>query len=201
MPSIPRAILERCQLLKEGSVLGPKEFLHLGSRAAVDQAFSRLAKDGRLLRVARGTYVSPAQKKGTSKAPSVESVTQSIAAQGKQAIALSGSVTANKFGLSQSAPTQRTYLTTGPSRQIVIGEHQVALEHAPYWQLALGSSPAGDALRALAWLGKEQSDSAATELRDQLPRGEWEALMSARASLPCWMATALGKASIREAMR
>lgn len=46
MPSIPQAIVERCRSLAEGVVLAPKEFLHLGSRSAVDQAFSALRGQG-----------------------------------------------------------------------------------------------------------------------------------------------------------
>ena len=53
MASLPESILLHAQSLPEGGVLSPKEFLHLGTRAAVDQALSRLTKEGRLLRVAR----------------------------------------------------------------------------------------------------------------------------------------------------
>ena len=59
MSSLPQSILSHAQSLPEGGVVSPKEFLHLGSRAAVDQALSRLTKEGKLLRVARGTYVTP----------------------------------------------------------------------------------------------------------------------------------------------
>ena len=52
MNTLPKTILQQARCLPEGGVLSPKEFLHLGSRSAVDQAFSRLAKTGKLLRVA-----------------------------------------------------------------------------------------------------------------------------------------------------
>ncbi|MGU1856449.1 DUF6088 family protein [Pseudomonas aeruginosa] len=65
MRSLPKAILERSQTLTEGGVLTPKEFLHLGSRAAVDQAFCRLVKIGRLLRIARGIYSPPVRVRET----------------------------------------------------------------------------------------------------------------------------------------
>ena len=52
MNTLPETILRRARSFREGGVLSPKEFLHLGSRAAVDQAFSRLTKAGKLLRVA-----------------------------------------------------------------------------------------------------------------------------------------------------
>ena len=40
-------------------VCTPKDFLDLGSRYAVDQALSRLAKAGRLRRVSHGLYAAP----------------------------------------------------------------------------------------------------------------------------------------------
>lgn len=57
--SLPGRIVQHAMKLPEGGVLSPREFLHLGSRAAVDQAFSRLVKAGRLLRVTRGGYTLP----------------------------------------------------------------------------------------------------------------------------------------------
>nr|WP_255369603.1 DUF6088 family protein [Nitrosovibrio sp. Nv17] len=69
MNTLPETILQQAQSLSEGSVLSPKEFLHLGSRSAVDQAFSRLAKAGTLLRIARGTYAAPVSNQFGSRAP------------------------------------------------------------------------------------------------------------------------------------
>lgn len=49
MSTLPESIHLHAQTLAEGGVLSPKEFLHLGSRAAIDQALSRLTKEGRLI--------------------------------------------------------------------------------------------------------------------------------------------------------
>jgi len=47
MKTLPETILRHARSLPEGGILSPKEFLHLGSRAAVDQVFSRLTKEGK----------------------------------------------------------------------------------------------------------------------------------------------------------
>jgi hypothetical protein len=44
MVTLPEFILLHAKSLPEGGVLSPKEFLHMGSRDAVDQALSRLTK-------------------------------------------------------------------------------------------------------------------------------------------------------------
>lgn len=201
MPSLPSVILAHAKSLKEGGVVAPKQFLHLGSRAAVDQAFSRLAKSGQLLRVARGTYASTKQLNAHNKAPSTKSVAYSVAAQGKHAIATSGAGAAKALGLIREVIAQDTYLTTGRSKQLSIGQQKVQLEHAPYWMFSLGSTPAGDAVRAMAWFGEARATKVAKKLFSRLPEREWEALASVRASLPSWMACAIGRASLQSELR
>ncbi|HHH9110731.1 hypothetical protein EFK68_03300 [Pseudomonas aeruginosa] len=196
MRSLPKAILECSQTLAEGGVLAPKEFLHLGSRAAVDQAFCRLVKSGQLLRVARGTYCVPVREQENLRAPSTESVVKAMAEQGKQIVVLSGAHAARSLGLTRATHGPEEYLTTGRGKQLDIGGQNVVLKHAPYWMLSLGSTPAGNALRAIAWLGEAQADRASRALRKTLAKDQWGSLAAVRASLPSWMATAIGKASV-----
>jgi hypothetical protein len=59
MQTLVRQILKHATGLPEGTPLVAKELLHLGSRAAVDQALSRLVQRGAFLRAGRGIYVLP----------------------------------------------------------------------------------------------------------------------------------------------
>ncbi len=51
--------------------MSARELLHLGERAAVDQALSRLVRPGELLRVRRGLFASPVKTRFGNRAPSV----------------------------------------------------------------------------------------------------------------------------------
>lgn len=51
MPSLSSRILEHASRLPEAAPICPGALLHLGSRAAVDQALSRLVRAERLLRM------------------------------------------------------------------------------------------------------------------------------------------------------
>ena len=53
MQRMTEQILEHAQRLPEGAPIAAKALLHLGERAAVDQALSRLMKRGKLLRADR----------------------------------------------------------------------------------------------------------------------------------------------------
>lgn len=197
MSTLPRSILAHADSLPEGGLLSPKEFLHLASRAAVDQAFSRLARQGKLLRVARGIYVKPVASRFGLRAPSSETVVQSLAMQSGEVLTPHGANAANALGLTQQVPIREVYLTSGRSRQLKLGRYEVTVRHAPRWMLALGSGQAGSAVRALAWMGPSHVRESLATLRRTLPTTEWQTLTAGKARLPSWMAQAIGEEAVR----
>lgn len=196
MKTLPMTILSHAQSLSEGGVLSPKEFLHLGSRAAIDQAFSRLTMAGKLLRVGRGAYVSPVSSRFGTRAPAPEKVVESLAAQSGEIVVPHGATAANALGLTQQVPIREVYVTSGRTRKLKLGRSEVLVKHVPRWMLALGTGPAGAAVRALAWMGPEHVGKSLVTLRRTLPSSEWKALASSRAALPSWMARAIGQEAI-----
>lgn len=197
MTTLPESILLHAQSLPEGGVLSPKEFLHLGGRAAVDQALSRLTKEGKLLRVARGTYVAPVSSRFGTRAPAPEKVVEALAAQSGEVVTPHGASAANALGLTQQVPIREVYLTSGRTRKLKLGRSEVMVKHVPRWMLALGTGPAGAAVRALAWMGPTHVSESLATLHRTLPASEWRALASARAALPSWMARAIGEEAVR----
>jgi predicted transcriptional regulator of viral defense system len=148
MSNLTNAIFSAAQSLPEGGIVSPKEFLHLGSRHAVDQTLTRLTREGKLLRVSRGTYVLPVEGKFGSRAPSTESVVQAIKAQSGETIVVNGASAANALGLTTQVPTREVFMTSGSSRTLQLGNRVVELRHGTRWQLGLGNRPAGMAIRA-----------------------------------------------------
>lgn len=197
MSTIPRSILSHAESLPEGRLVSPKEFLHLGSRAAVDQAFSRLTHEGKLLRVARGIYVAPVSSRFGTRAPAPEKVVQSLAVRTGEVVAPHGSNAANALGLTQQVPIREVYLTSGRSRKLKLGRSEVLVKHAPGWMLALGAGQAGAAVRALAWMGPTHVLESLAALRRTLQPTEWQALTTGRAGLPSWLARAIGEEATR----
>ena len=59
MNSVSKQIVKRIRGKGMGFVFTPKDFLDLGSRAAVDQALSRLTRRGTIRRLGRGLYDYP----------------------------------------------------------------------------------------------------------------------------------------------
>ena len=197
MATLPESIRLHAQSLPEGGVLSPKEFLHLGTRAAVDQALSRLTKEGQLLRVARGAYVMPVSSRFGTRAPAPEKVVRALAARSGETVVPHGAAAANALGLTQQVPIREVYVTSGRTQKLKLGRSEVLVRHAPRWMLALGSGPAGAAVRALAWMGPAHVQESLAALHLTLPTAEWRALASTRAALPSWMARAIGEEAVR----
>jgi len=197
MTKLPESIRMHARSLPEGGVLSPKEFLHLGSRAAIDQAFSRLTTSGELLRVSRGIYVAPVLSRFGKRSPSPEKVAQAIAEKSGETLVPHGANSANALGLTQQVPTREIFLSSGRTRKLSLGRSMVTIKHAPQWMLVLGSSPAGDAVRALAWMGQSHVSESLGALHRRLSKADWGTLIAARAALPSWMAKAIGQESLR----
>lgn len=72
MPRLTDQIRAHAEGLLEDTPVAAKSLLHLGSRAAVDQALSRLTERGQLIRAGRGVYLRPITSRFGTRAPSVE---------------------------------------------------------------------------------------------------------------------------------
>ena len=195
MSHLAETILSVAQALPEGGLLSAKEFLHLASRAAVDQTLTRLTREGKLMRVGRGAYAAPVASRFGVRPPSTEAVVEAIESASGEVIVASGATEANALGLTTQVPTREVFLTSGRSRKLQLGNRTIELKHGNRWQLALGKRPAGRVIRALSWLGPEQAASALKVLHTKLPPEEWSAMRSARGVLPSWMARAVSVAS------
>jgi len=181
-------ILTHIQGLPEGMPIAAKGLLHLGSRAAVDQALSRLTERGKLIRAGRGVYLPPVKSRFGTRPPSVEEAIEAIARQRGEVIVSSGAAAANYLGLTTQVPVRTVYLTSGRTRKVHLGKLVVELRHAPRWQLAMAQRPAGQAVRALVWLGQENAEAALKTLRQRLSPEAFSELVTAAPQLPTWLA-------------
>jgi Family of unknown function (DUF6088) len=193
MPSVAETILSHANRLPEGALISAKEFLHLGSRAAIDQALKRLHERKELMRLGRGVYVRPIKTRFGARAPAAEKVVELIAATRGETIVPHGAAAANALGLTTQVPTKLVYLTSGPNRRLKLGAQVIEMKHAPQWMLLPTQPSAGQAVRALAWLGKSRASEALTTLRYKLPPSIVEELIALRPALPSWMSKSISQ--------
>lgn len=196
MQALAENILQETQRQAEGAPVCAKELLHLGTRAAVDQALSRLARSGKLLRAGRGVYLRPIETRFGVRAPAAEKVVTEFASLRGQTVASHGAAAANALGLTTQVPMRTIYLTSGPNRRLKVGAEVIELKHARPWLLAKARRRAGEAVRALAWLGPEEAERALVKIRSELTDSELTELRTTRARLPEWLAEKISAALV-----
>lgn len=196
MEHLTESILQRVTTLPEGAPVSAKMLLHLGTRPAVDQSLSRLARRGQLLRAGRGMYVSPVTSRFGTHAPSAHRLIEEFSAQRGEVVVRSGAMSANALGLTTQVPKRTVYWTSGRSRSLNLGKLVIKLEHVPSWQLAFAKEPAGEIVRALAWAGPERVQSVLQEIEGKVPRAEIQKVAQQVSRFPGWMASALSRSAV-----
>lgn len=181
---------DRIRARGEGAVFGAKDFLNLGSRAAVDQALSRLARDGFIRRLSRGIYDYPRRNErlGITISPAPEDVVHAVARRNASRVQVSGANAANALGLSTQVPAQIVYLTDGASRRIQVGGQVVELRHTTPRNLATAGKISGTVIQALRYLGREQvNERTVQHLQRVLSERDKQILRRDRVHAPGWM--------------
>src|SRR5580658_9206634 len=186
--STTNAILKRIRAKHRGSVFTPREFAHLGTRAAVDQALSRLQRSGQIRRLARGVYEFPKMHPQIGVlSPSAEAVAKAMAERTGSRMTVSGAKAANLLGLSTQVPMQNVFWTEGPSRIIRIGNQTVTLKHVAPSKMIGAGTEAGMVIQAIRSLGERGiHEVPVNTLATQLPRPVKKAVRRLAPTAPAW---------------
>lgn len=205
MDSLTDKIMRRIRAHGRGKwVCTPKDFLDLGSRAAVDQALSRLVKSDTLRRIGRGLYDLP-RMSGILKRPAPPNVDAAIDAVVKRdriQVLPDGIVAANQLGLTNAVPAKTAFVTNGATRTLKIGGRTVQFRHIGRYIMRWVDRPGAQVIQALAWLGKAAASDASVidTLRSCLPDLVKQDLMKSLDTLPHWMANVVKKISIEQSV-
>jgi hypothetical protein len=190
MNGIPAKIMKLVQRHGRGRrVYTPKAFLDFGSRAAVDQALSRLVKDGRLRRVGRGLYDYPRQSKllGQPVPPRADAVAAAVAGRNANVLP-DGMAAANALRLTNAISAKPSFVTDGRTKDVVVGSRTVRIKapsrHLKFWM----GHPAAHVVQALLWLGRSKASDpdVVTTLRSVLPDDVKNDLRNGVGDVPGW---------------
>lgn len=109
---------------KNGTIFIPDDFAFLGTPDAVRSGLSRMCRNEKLARFAKGVYYKPLYDKwdGSLREPSLDDVAQKIAQRDNARIIPTGTYALNKIGLSTQVPANIVYITDGSTRQLKFGK-------------------------------------------------------------------------------
>lgn len=119
-----KAMHDIVEQAKEGTIFIPDDFTTCGTPDAVRSGLSRLCRNGKLCRFAKGIYYIPTYDKwdGTLREPSLDAIALKIAQRDNARVIPTGVYALNKLGLSTQVPTNIIYITDGSARQMRFGE-------------------------------------------------------------------------------
>jgi hypothetical protein len=192
--SIADRIMSQVRVRGRGKwVFTPKDFLDLGSRAAIDRALSRLVLAGKLRRIGRGLYDFPRQSKilqGAAPA-SLDATVQAISRRDQIRVMPNGIVFANDLGLTNAVPAKPSYISSGRTKTVLVGNRKVYLQHVSQKVIAWADRPGGQFVAAVLWLDKaiasapDMIDLMRVKLADDVKQD----LLQDLDLLPGWMAS------------
>ena len=196
MTNVQDGILDHLRHRGCGKVYTTKDLGQFGNRAAVDQALSRLARDGTVQRLARGLYYYPKTnpRLGIVVSPNADEIAAALARQTGSRIAPSGALAANRLGLSTQVPAKHVYLTDGRSREVRVGNQMFAMKHVAPKELPLGNPVSAAVIQALRYLGSDSIDDAViSRLRRRLSAKQRQQLLRDARYTTDWIADIVRK--------
>jgi hypothetical protein len=184
-------IMEQVSTWPEGTPLRADALEYLGSIEAVSEAMSDLAVRGKLNRVCEGIYVQPIETRFGTHSPDFDKVIPNLAELWGETIVPCGGASANILGMTTQVPVRPVYLTSGTDRTLNFGKLSVELQHAHEWQLIGPNHKAGDAVRALAWLGPEEIEDSIGIIEQVLPIEDLQKVTESCNAVPEWITSAV----------
>ena len=156
MISIENKIVRRIKRKNPGYCFTAKDSLDIGNRASVDQALSKLRKQGKIRRVCRGIYEYPRQGKLINKPlpTDFDQVAHAIARNTGTRIQPTGAVAANLLGVTEQVPARVVYLTDGLSRTIYIDRRSITFKRVRPREI-MSNEKSSLVVQALRFIGRE----------------------------------------------
>lgn len=171
MQSINNKAISRIYGRGRGWAFSPNDFVEGFSRDQIENALSRLCREGKIRRVCRGIYDYPKFSELLQRelSPDFDQVAQAFARKFNWRIQPSGDAALNLLGLSTQVPGRLVYLSDGPNRQYNIGNYTLAFKKSALKDVGFKYRESGLVVQALKALGQARVDDAViAALRKQL---------------------------------
>jgi hypothetical protein len=137
-----------------GYVWVPNDFVHLGSRDAIDKTLQRMVQAGELRRIERGLYDRPSVNSLTKRTTVADyrRVLDALARRDQLRMLVDGMTAANDLGLTDAVPARITIHTDARRRSITLGKLVIEFRQTAPSRLYWAGRPAMRVVQALQWL-------------------------------------------------
>ena len=149
-------ITKRIENMHEGQIIFISDFSDLnGNEKVVSRALSAEEKKGNIVRLAKGMYLRPKSTRFGIVYPSVDEMVKAIAHRDKSNVQPCGITALNMLGLSTQVPTKYTYLTSGSSRKLKLGDRLIELKRSVPKNFVFKTTLGALLMQALKSLGEK----------------------------------------------
>lgn len=182
-------ILRRVARKGRGWAFTPHDFADLGDPRSVGMALTRLVRDSKIRRIARGIYDCPHPHPVLGQTGATADAVVDAVARGRHLRLLpSPQVAANQLGLTTQVPAQLVYQTDGAPATVHLGKRQIVFRRNTGRNLALAGRASGLVAQALRDLGKGNvTPDTIQHLRCRLDADARKQLVTDLALVPAWM--------------
>ena len=176
--SVSALVANRVSRMRRGTPFSIEGFYTLGTTASVQKAMSRLAKEEKIIRVAKGIYSRPKPLKSIPSIKMIakaEEVAKTWARIHHYKMVPQGLEAAYRLGMQTQAPMKSIYWTTGPTREFKVGNEVVQVHHVAKNKFQWANKPEGALFRGLLALSPEHTSESSLKIaliRLQLTKGE-----------------------------
>lgn len=187
--SLNQQILARVAKMGRGWAFTPHDFADMGDPRGVGMALTRLVRDGRIRRIARGLYDCPHPHPVLGQAGATADAVVAAVARGRHLRLLpSPQVAANQLGLSTQVPAQMIYQTDGAPAKVQLGNRQIVFRRNTGRNLALAGRASGLVAQALRDVGQGKvTPDMIRHLRQRLDATAKKQLAADLTLVPAWM--------------
>ncbi len=121
----------------------------------VTKLLAQFEKEGLITRIAKGVYVKAKKTRFGVVFPSVFELVTEIAKRDKAKIFPTGDTAANRLGFSSQVPMNASFLTSGSSRKLKLGNRTVTLTHGSPKKFAYKGKLMPELVQALRSIGED----------------------------------------------
>lgn len=127
---IKHAVFKSIKDSQPHSIFFISDYINLGSAETIRKILHEATLWGILEKAGHGIYIKPKLTRFGSVPIPLEKIAREIADRDKCEILPTGSTAANLIGLSTQVPVNLSYITTGSTRTLKIGERKISFRHA-----------------------------------------------------------------------
>ncbi len=128
--NIKYAVMRSIDESKPHSIFFISDYTDLGAAETIRKILHEATLSGLLEKGGHGIYIKPKVSRFGNVPVPLEKIAREIADRDKCEILPTGSTAANLIGLSTQVPVNLSYITTGSTRTIKIGERKISFRHA-----------------------------------------------------------------------